>query len=89
MVIKKNKRRLVTPASGSPEVDQGLTKRSLNMQVQNAVKQPQSVKAVVKTIKRKSINCQQVNVYQSRRKNNHTRQSSLRSWHNSIRREVI
>jgi hypothetical protein len=26
MVIKKNKRGLVTPASGSPEVDQGLTK---------------------------------------------------------------
>jgi len=44
MVIKKNKRRLVTPASGSPDVEQGLTKRSLNMLVQNAVKQPQSVK---------------------------------------------
>jgi hypothetical protein len=59
---------LVTPASGRPEVDQGLTKRSLNTLVQNAVKPPQSVKAVVKTIERKSINCQQVKVYQSRRK---------------------
>jgi hypothetical protein len=27
---KKNKKGLVTPASGSPEVDQGLTRRSLN-----------------------------------------------------------
>jgi hypothetical protein len=53
MVIKKNKKGgLVTPASGSPEVDQGLTKRSLiNTLVRNAVKQPQAVKAVVKTIK--------------------------------------
>jgi len=52
MIIKKDKKGgLVTPASGSPEVDQGLTKRSLNTLVQNAVKQPQSVKAVVKTIK--------------------------------------
>jgi len=54
MVIKKNKGGggLVTPASGSPEVDQGLTKRSLiNTLVRNAVKQPQAVKAVVKTIK--------------------------------------
>jgi hypothetical protein len=32
VIIKKNKKGgLVTPASGSPEVDQGLTKRSLNM----------------------------------------------------------
>jgi hypothetical protein len=29
VIIKKNKRGLVTPASGSPEVDQGLTKKVL------------------------------------------------------------
>jgi hypothetical protein len=28
--IKRNKKGLVTPASGSPEVNQGLTRRSLN-----------------------------------------------------------
>jgi hypothetical protein len=31
VTIRKNKNALVTPASGSPEVNQGLTKRSLNM----------------------------------------------------------
>jgi septation ring formation regulator EzrA len=31
VTIRKNKNGLVTPASGSPEVNQGLTKRSLNM----------------------------------------------------------
>jgi len=58
-------------------------------QVSNAVKLPQSVKAVVKTIKRKINQLPTVKVYQSRTKNNHTRQSSLWSWHKSIRREVI
>jgi len=29
VTIKRNKKGLVTPASGSPEVDQGLTRRSL------------------------------------------------------------
>jgi hypothetical protein len=29
VIIKKNKRGLVTPVSGSPEVDQGLTKKVL------------------------------------------------------------
>jgi hypothetical protein len=30
VTIKKNKKGLVTPASGSPEVDQGLRRRSLD-----------------------------------------------------------
>jgi hypothetical protein len=90
MIIKRIKRGLVTPASGSPEVDQGLTKKVLEyVSIECSQATTVSQAARVKTIKRKSIICQQVKVYQSRRKNNHTRQSSLRSWHNSIRREVI
>jgi hypothetical protein len=67
-------------------------------QVSNAVKLSQSVKAVIKTIKRESINCQQskfISQEQSqsrtksvKNKSKHTRQCSLSSRHNSVRREV-
>ena len=75
---KGNKKLLVTPASGSPKVDQGLVK-GLKLVSKCSQAHNQSSK-VVKTIKgQKSINCQQVNVYQSRIGDPHQSSPALRS----------
>ncbi len=81
---------LVTPASGSPEVDQGLTKNVLEYESIIECSQATKVSQGCGKNNQKRINqLPTVKVYQSRTKNNHTRQSNLRSWHNSVRREVV
>jgi DNA-directed RNA polymerase len=90
IIKKKNKRGLVTPVSGSPEVDQGLTKKVLEYESSIECSQATTVSQGYGKNNQKRINqLPTVKNYQSRTKNNHTRQSSLRSWHNSVRREVV
>jgi hypothetical protein len=90
VIIKKNKIGLVTLASGSPEVDQGLTRKVLEYESSIECSQATTVSQGCGKNNQKRINqLPTVKVYQSRTKNNHTRQSSLRSWHNSVRREVV
>ena len=80
---------LVTPASGSPEVDQGLIKKVLEYESSIECSQATTVSQGCGKNNQKRINqLPTVKVYQSRTKSKHTRQCSLSSRHNSVRREV-